>query len=201
MYKKKTKMKKRSSQINPDLEPRDLKGHYRRQWRSTIHVCNNEENKFINLKSKKKITSAQYCQLIEKNIISRERNHICMECFNDGITKKKHKNEIMKDPIQLSDEDHYENELTLKCVELAEKLSLLLKDNVHQLYLQNHKVKQIETLKSCQSSKWLLQGPQALTLLLCNLWKVDINTAGPSKLNVLPKIIELIYYCRNYKLV
>ena len=124
-----------------------------------------------------------------------------MECFNDGITQKKHKNEIMKDPIQLSDEDHYENELTLKCVELAEKLSLLLKDDMHQLYLQNHKVKQIETLKSCQSSKWMLQGPQALTLLSCNLWKVDINTAGPSKLNVIAKIIELIYYCRNYKLV
>ena len=62
---------------------------YRRQCGSTIHVCNNEENKLIVLKSKKKSTAAQYCQLIEKNIISRETNYICMECFNDGITKKK----------------------------------------------------------------------------------------------------------------
>ena len=51
-----------------------------------------------------------------------------MECFNDGITKKKdeNENEIMKESVQLSDEDHFENELTLKCIELGEKLSLLL---------------------------------------------------------------------------
>ena len=89
-----------------------------------------------------------------------------MESFNDGITKKKNGNEndLMKEPVQLGDEDHYENELTLRCVELGENLSLLLNDDVHQLYLQNHKIKQIETLNSCQSSEWLLQRPQALIL-------------------------------------
>ena len=54
-------MKRRGVRINPDLEARDLNGCYRRQCRSTIHICNNEENKFIDLKSKKKITAAQYC--------------------------------------------------------------------------------------------------------------------------------------------
>ena len=58
---KKTKMKRRGVRINPDLEARDLNGCYRRQCRSTIHICNDEENKFIDLKSKKKITAAQYC--------------------------------------------------------------------------------------------------------------------------------------------
>ena len=126
-----------------------------------------------------------------------------MECFNDGITKKKNKNEndLTKEPLQLSDEDRYENKLTLRCAELGENLSLFLNDDVHQLYLQNHKVKQIETLNSYQSSEWLLQRPEALILSLCNLYKIDINTAGPSKLNVLAKIIELIYYCKNCKLV
>ena len=126
-----------------------------------------------------------------------------MERFNDGITKKKNGNEndLMKEPVQLGDEDHYENKLTLRCAELGENLSLLLNDDVHQLYLQNHKIKQIETLNSCQSSEWLLQRPQALILYLCNICKIDINTAGPSKLNVLAKIIEFIYYCRICKLV
>ena len=90
-----------------------------------------------------------------------------MECFNNGITKTKNENEIMKEPVESSDEDNHESELTLKCVELGEKLSLL-KDEVYQLYVQNHKVKQIETLNSYQSSEWLLQRPQALILLLCN---------------------------------
>ena len=62
---KKTKMKRRSVRINPNLEAKDLKGRYRRQCGSAIHVCNNEENKFIDLKSKKKITAAQYCQTIK----------------------------------------------------------------------------------------------------------------------------------------
>ena len=66
-----------------------------------------------------------------------------MEHFNDGITKKKSGTEIMKELVQLSDEDHFENDLTLKGIELGEKLRLL-KDDVHQLYLQNHKVKQID---------------------------------------------------------
>ena len=78
-------MKRRSVRINPDIEERDLKGRYRRQCGSTIHVCNNEENKFIDLKNKNKITAAQYYQLIEKNIISRQTNYICMECFNNVI--------------------------------------------------------------------------------------------------------------------
>ena len=103
-----------------------------------------------------------------------------MECFNNGITKTKNENEIMKEPVESSDEDNHESELTLKFVELGEKLSLLLKDDVYQLYLQNHKVKQIETLNSYQSSEWLLQRPQALMILLCNLCKIDINTAGPN---------------------
>ena len=42
MYKKKTKMKKRSVRIKRDLKARDIKGRYRRQCQSTIHVCNNE---------------------------------------------------------------------------------------------------------------------------------------------------------------
>ena len=37
--------------------------------------------------------------------------------------------------------------LNLKCIELGEKLRLL-KDDVHQLYLQNHKVKQIDFKQS-----------------------------------------------------
>ena len=56
-----------------------------------------------------------------------------MECFNDGITKKKNENEngLMKEPVQLCDEDHYENKLTLRCIELGESLSLLLNYDVH----------------------------------------------------------------------
>ena len=56
-----------------------------------------------------------------------------MECFNDGITKKKNENanDLMKEPVQLCDEDHYENKLTLRCIELGESLSLLLNYDVH----------------------------------------------------------------------
>ena len=36
----------------------------------------------------------------------------------------------MKEPVQFSDEDPFKNELTLKCVELGEKLGLLLEDDV-----------------------------------------------------------------------
>ena len=89
MYKKNKNEKKKCTN-QPRFRNKRFK-RCRRQCGSTIHVCNNEENKFIVLKSKKKITAAQYCQLIEKKIISRQTNYICMECFNDGITKKKMK--------------------------------------------------------------------------------------------------------------
>ena len=36
----------------------------------------------------------------------------------------------MKEPVESTDEDNHESELTLKCAELEEKLSLLLKDDV-----------------------------------------------------------------------
>ena len=63
---KKTKMKKRSVRIKPDLEARDLKGRYRRQCGSTLHVCNNEEINLSTSKVKRKLLLHNIGNLLER---------------------------------------------------------------------------------------------------------------------------------------
>ena len=48
---------------------------------------------------------------------------------------------------------------------------------------------------------WLNQRPEELIHLLCNLCETDINIANEKKLNIVCKIVELLYYSRNSKLV
>ena len=111
-------------------------------------------------------------------------------------------NDIEENPEEdNADENLEEDELILKCYKLGKQLDAVLKADAHQLYLQNNSVKHTEILNNYKSSQWLLQRPQELLHLISSLCQVDVNTAGTNKLNLVAKIMELIYYCRNSKLV
>ena len=58
-------MKKRSVRIKPDLEARYLKGRYKRQCGSILHVCNNEEINLSTSKVKRKLLLQNIVNLLK----------------------------------------------------------------------------------------------------------------------------------------
>ena len=50
-------------------------------------------------------------------------------------------------------------------------------------------------------TEWLSQRPPELIQFICSLCDFDLNTSKESKLSVVAKIVELIYYSKNSKLV
>lgn len=199
------KMKRRSKRLNDDT--RDLQGQFKRKCGSSVHyMYGDEEESLINLNSKKNIQFAQYDELIANKIITRDTNFICKMCSIHKVSDVTvlenandcdDENESVNTDSSLAEED----ELTVKCYEIAQELNIALKEDAHQLYLQKDNVQYIENLNKYNSSEWLSQRPQELLTLICSLCKVDFNTSGKKKLNLVAKIIELIYCCRNSKLV
>ena len=49
--------------------------------------------------------------------------------------------------------------------------------------------------------KWLHQRLQELIHFLRNWCDVDVNASSDTKLNIVCKIVELIYYCHNSRIV
>ena len=73
--------------------------------------------------------------------------------------------------------------------------------DVAQLHNTASKQEDIESIVEHNLLCWLNQQPEELVHLLCNLCETDINITSEKKLNIIFKIPELIYYCRNSKLV
>ena len=59
----------------------------------------------------------------------------------------------------------------------------------------------IRDLSNFNSVMWLAKRPVELIQLLSKICNIDVNTASTSKLIILSKIVELIYYCKNSRKV
>ena len=90
---------------------------------------------------------------------------------------------------------------TLKFYNLGNELSTIVATDVVDLYSHGEDIKHLEHLTNYKPLEWLAGRPPELVHMLANICQVDINTATVSKLKIVSKIIELIYYCRNSKLV
>ena len=66
---------------------------------------------------------------------------------------------------------------------------------------KNDDIKHVESLAHFNPGEWLYKRPSDLVNLLANIFDMDINTAGDKKRKIIVKIVELISYCRNSKLV
>ena len=192
---------RKSKRLNPDADARSEKGCYKKRCCSSIHwtVGNDNQIVFIDLKSRRKIKTSDYETLIVNGIITPETNYICKRCFTHAIGPS---NDNVLVPSNTSEtESESDDDLPLKCHELSIELASIIKDDVLEIFKHNKEVKHLPILNSYEPRSWLLSRPRELILLFSNLCQVDMNTAGTAKLNIISKIVELIYYCRNSKLV
>ena len=70
-------MDRRSKRINPNVEPRDENGRFKRICKSTIHDDSYSQNGLIDLVSKKRIKVQSYEMLLSKEIINKNTTFVC----------------------------------------------------------------------------------------------------------------------------
>ena len=145
--------------------------------------------------------------LLARNIVHQETKFICKECVklvfeaSSFIRSAEHLDNNSDDNSDNVSEDE-DKKLVLKSYELGKKLSSRIQSDILKLYKMGAtKQNEITKLMNHDPLKWLNNRPLELVHFLCNLCEIDVNATKEKKLNIISKIIELIYYCRNSKLV
>ena len=157
-----------------------------------------DDSSLVDLKTKKKTSLCHYNLLISKNVITHNTKFICEKCM-EKINPSMQETESNTEHVFL-DNQIETSELALRSYNLGNEISKLIKSDVAQLHNIASKQRDIKSLVEHDPLRWLNQRPEELVHLLCNLCETDINITSEKKLNIICKIVELIYYCRNSKL-
>ena len=85
------------------------------------------------------------------------------------------------------------------CVKVGKALNKLIFNDLTDV--NNCKLNTIEDVDNFDLRQWLFNRPKELIYLLCSICQIDINTTSSSKMLLISKAMELLYYCMNSKLV
>lgn len=155
----------------------------------------------INLTMKENITMKAYENLLQSEIITESSGWICKECMDNALDIPKKKKQKIDDDDQSTEESTAGNEKEIvELIELGKRMSGIVDEDSRKLYLSKN-IQNLTELVDFENINWLCERPMKLIHFLSTMCKVDLNTASESKLRAFSKIIELIYFCHNSKLV
>ena len=188
---------RRSKRLNSSNE-RDGKGKFKKTCGALTHSSYNDSQfSLINLQKRKKIKFSDYTTLIEQGIITFDAKFICQPCSKSIQNES---NTELNDS-SVADEEQECDDLVLRSYELGTDLSSIILPDIVKLYNSMSIAKEIDTLIKHKPLNWLSNRPQESVHLLAKICQIDLNTATDRKLLIIEKIIELIYFSRNSKLI
>ena len=197
---------RRSKRINVRYKTpyeRDNQGKFTNCCGSSDHLNTKAVVKLINLQTRQRLTSLQYKTLVESGVVDYETEYTCETCFRNKLScENLESNEIHSEnssEIQSDDSESNEDD-TLNYIELGKSLKTLLRSDITKLY-NSHEGKLLDDIVNYEPLKWLANRPPQLVHLLASICNLDVNTSSVKKLKVFTKIIEMIYFCQNSKLV
>lgn len=193
--------KRQSVRLHPYLENRDEKGRFKKKCGAQGHINLDPETIAIySLTARKKVTISQYQKLIDNNIVTSETAYICKHCVDRFAPRQLEAKNNKQYPDENEIEKADDEEIT-KFVELGKQLHDIVSADTKELFKKQGEIKKINTLLEYQPSDWVLNRPHALLHLINSLCGFDLNIASENKMTIVSKIIELIYYCHNSKLL
>ena len=137
-------------------------------------------------------------------IVSRESKYICKECHDiilqNSESKSDQQNSEDDSDGTADDSDKTSTDKGTDYAEIGKDLRQIISSDVTNLYREG-KIKTISDLKIFRTNNWLAERPIELIELLSGLCNVDLNTSKDGKCDILAKVVELIYYCLNSKLM
>ena len=174
-------------------------GPFKRNYGCKVHDSNvNPSLYLIDLRKRKNIKKKDYDYLLQNDIVLNSTHYICKTCFESCIP-----NTVVQSqpPSEVDEEepDLKETELYNKSVEIAAFIETLIKEDMKEIRFES--IKTFEGIIGYNPSQWLAARPHLLVNLISAFSGVDPNTASADKITLISKVIELIYACRNSKLV
>ena len=187
--------------LNENAQARDKEtGRFRNTCGALIHDDFGPENgtaTLFDLVKRPSIKSEDYKTLLAKGIINDETKYICGSCFQTAVGNSQKTNENTNNNAEDSITDSYvdqdDEDLIDRCIDLGKEIRRLI---VHDIKNTGN-TDSIPELKDFNPLNWLTDRPMPLLHLLCSISNVDINTVGRSKIVLLSKIVELLYYTIN----
>jgi len=197
---------RKSKRINEEAQARNTNsGRFENTCGSLIHNPLNEDSEtLIDLVKRPRIKGDDYKALISKGIVDHETKYICKSCFsvikfhNIYVFNKSDNAEAECDENPICENEAEDNEeLITKCINLGKEI----RESIISDSKGITNVESVSDLKDFDSINWLTNRPVALVHLLCSISNIDINTASRTKVIIISKVVELIYYTLNSKKV
>ena len=153
---------------------------------------------FIAFELRKELHYKSICKIcLDRNTSSTSSSRKAMSKGNEN-----EKAEISAKVGEESESEGLENEEKAEiCMKVGEELYSLIAKDVKNLYKSNAEIKKIETLVDYKANDWVLDRPAEILHLIGCICGIDLNVACEKKLNIVAKIIELIYYSHDSKLI
>lgn len=191
---------RKSKRLNQGDLKRSSTGKFIKVCSSTIHNHSNSRlsQQLIDLVLRKNILLKNYNKLLQSQIISTSSKWICKECYQFILSGSSSTEQESNNQAGSSSCD--EDNGMIKYVELGDELSTIIQSDVKEFYT-NKNIETINDLIAFNHIDWIRERPMELVHLLSKICKIDLNTANEQKLRTLTKIIEMIYFSRNRKLV
>ena len=121
--------------------------------------------------------------------------------MDNALDIPKKKKQKIDDDDQSTEESTAGNEKEIvELIELGKRMSGIVDEDSRKLYLSKN-IQNLTELVDFENINWLCERPMELIHFLSTMCKVDLNTASESKLRAFSKIIELIYFCHDSKMV
>ena len=140
-------------------------------------------------------------------VIPSNIRYMCDPCLKMSSKHAEKSSEIVCGDIEDSeisndDEEQNNDDLILKCIHIISEMTKLVKADINGLR-SSSTTKTFKEINDFDVVKWLSDRPPELLhfIFLSKLCNIDINTEYPKKLNIIAKLIELIYYCTNSSIV
>lgn len=188
-------------------------GQYSRECGAVFHTENN--SKLIHLRIGKKLKKSVIESLIQKNIITKSTTFICSNCVSRFENSSFNQPVTLNSDIPLSNDEHAAESSTSDILskdeqkptissshnlDEVENLDVQIRSDVSTLYKDANKCN-ISKLLLYKPGEWLKDRPDYLVQLVKDL----CGFSGEAEANQfgfeIAKIVELIYGCRNSKLV
>ena len=190
---------RKSRRINPNLNGRNTSnGRFKKKCYAWAHNSLNECSTFFDLKKRPMISSKDYQMLIHNGVVDKTAKFICQTCFlksKPSLQSNEAENHEEMMDIESADSEgegeSNDSSLLYKCIDIGKDLHQCILSDVSDI----GSVGSIKDLSNFNSLMWLAKRPVELIQLLSNICNIDVNTASTTKLIIISKIVELIYYC------
>lgn len=179
-------------------DSRNIDGRFGRRCGSSLHEENrNQSLSLVDLRKRKGITRATFQQLLHCGAVTETTHYICKSCIE--LSRVRNNTQVQEKSREEMTKEKEKVEIYNKVVKIGKLIEGEVCSDIKGM--RQPSLKSFEDINNHKPVKWLADRPENLIHLISAICNVDLNTTTPDQIIIICKVIELIYACKNSKLV